>query len=180
VRLTVPRRGIAVAAVTTVVLATASDASACPFETATVEQAAPGELERGIQCRIDEVRINRGLTRLRPHSVLSTVADTHANDMVAGEFFSHVSPDSGSFSTRIRRARYGGRGAWSAGEVLAWGTGRLSTPRAIVAAWLDSPPHRRLLLAARFREAGVAAVPGIDAGTRRPKLTVAVELGRRG
>ena len=41
-----------------------------------------------------------------------------------------------------------GARAWTVGENLAWGSGRRSTPREIVAAWMNSPGHRANILSA--------------------------------
>jgi len=41
------------------------------------------------------------------------------------------------------------------GEDIAWGTGLLSSPVAIVDSWMKSPPHRAVILTPQFREIGV-------------------------
>ncbi len=49
------------------------------------------------------------------------------------------------------------------GENLAWGTGTLSTPQAIVRSWMSSPPHRANILHGAFRDTGIgvsAQLPG--------------------
>ena len=64
----------------------------------------------------------------------------------------------------MRRAGYA-RGCFAVGENLAWiSVG--ATPREVLRAWLDSPPHRANLLSSRYRDTGVAArvVTLTDAG----------------
>ena len=46
------------------------------------------------------------------------------------------------------------------GEDLAWGTGSDAQPEAIVQAWMDSPPHRRIMLDCRFSQLGVGIAAG--------------------
>jgi uncharacterized protein YkwD len=46
------------------------------------------------------------------------------------------------------------------GENLAWGTGSEAQPEAIVQAWMDSPPHRRIMLDCRFSQLGVGIATG--------------------
>jgi uncharacterized protein YkwD len=68
-------------------------------------------------------------------------------------FFAHRSPDGRAPATRMAAAGY--RRRRTVGETIAWGSGRLSRPRAIVRGWMRSRPHRRTLLSRRFREIGV-------------------------
>ena len=69
------------------------------------------------------------------------------------------------------------------GENLAWGAGaNRSSPRGIVAAWMESPPHRQNILDSRFREIGIGVVEGAP---RRnvfglPAATYATSFGSRG
>jgi hypothetical protein len=74
------------------------------------------------------------------------------------------------------------RGArtWTVGENLVWGTGPLSTPQALVTAWMNSPPHRENLLRPTFREIGVAAADGTPVSrSDLTGVTVSSEYGYR-
>ena len=74
---------------------------------------------------------------------------------------------------RIRRAGYlRGARSWAVGENIAWGSGRLSTPRAIGRAWMNSPGHRANILRAEFAEVGVGVA--YDAPIAASKLRSAV------
>jgi uncharacterized protein YkwD len=66
----------------------------------------------------------------------------------------------GRAHTPVRRCA---GGDW--GQNLAWGSFSDARPRAIVAAWMASPPHRANLLDAHYRFTGVGA-------TREGALTV--------
>ena len=63
------------------------------------------------------------------------------------------------------------------GENLGWLRDRSDSPQDIVQAWMDSPPHRRVILLRRFRHAGVAAVDGVPVSRRRHGTTYALETG---
>ena len=94
--------------------------------------------------------------------------------MVSGRFFSHDAPNGSTPLSRIRHTHYlSGARCWTIGENLAWGTGRLATPRATVRAWMHSPGHRANILNGSFREIGIgiatgAPVRGSAASPRRP------------
>ena len=99
--------------------------------------------------------------------------------MVRRGFFSHVTPTGRSVSERVEATGYlRDAASWALGETLAWGTGSCSTPTATVTAWMESPPHRRILLGRRYREIGV----GVELGTPlapspASAATYAAELG---
>ena len=89
--------------------------------------------------------------------------------MAFGGYFSHDWADGTPFGTWIKRF-YPNQGydTWSAGENLLWGPPDLS-PKAAVAAWLGSPPHRTILLGTHWREIGIGVVgarqaPGVYGG----------------
>ncbi len=52
------------------------------------------------------------------------------------------------------------------GENLAWGTKHRGRPSAIVAAWLASPPHRRVMLHSRSRVVGIGVAHGTPWSSR--------------
>jgi len=134
--------------------------------------------EEATLCLVNHERAVHGRRRLHANDTLHGVARAYALDMVAGNFFSHVSPSGSTFDQRIRRAGYlSDTRGWSIGENLAWGGGILSTPRAIVRAWMHSPEHRRNILDRRFRDAGIGIAVGLPvAGSG---ATYANEFGRR-
>ena len=47
---------------------------------------------------------------------------------------------------------------WSVGEALLASQGSVIDAKAIVVAWLDSPPHRAIILSPTWRDAGVGAL----------------------
>jgi uncharacterized protein YkwD len=128
-----------------------ADAGPCP-ESATDE---------AVQCEINAVRAARGLPPIRPRKSLRVAAQRHSEDMVRRHYFAHISPTGMTLAKRVRQAGYrSGR----VGENIGWGSGSAATPAAIVKAWMNSPPHRRILLTRAFREGGVGIAHGAPQG----------------
>ena len=63
------------------------------------------------------------------------------------------------------------------GENIGW-TAQVRDPAWIVAAWLESPSHRSILLSARFVELGIGVARSSPDGDGRG-LTAVVDFGRR-
>jgi uncharacterized protein YkwD len=103
--------------------------------------------ESALLQEMNRVRATHGLPPLRADLHLERAARAHTSTMLSTGVFRH-----GAFDRRMERFDVHGR---LAGENLAWGSGSRGTPRAIVGAWLASPPHRANLLRASFRRVGV-------------------------
>jgi uncharacterized protein YkwD len=124
-------------------------------------------IREAILCLHNEIRAERGLPQLRENARLNRAAVAHSHDMVSRGFFEHTAPGGSTMVHRILRARYASRDeGWAFGENLAWGTGRLATPRGVVRAWMESPGHRANILRRAYRELGVGVVLGIPTGER--------------
>jgi uncharacterized protein YkwD len=170
---------VAAAAILGIVPASAS--AACPNELTYAAELSEYQLEESITCLINERRTERGLGRVRDNARLRHAAVDHSQAMVAGGFFSHTAPNGSSFVDRIESSGYM-RGArlWLVGENLVWGTGDLSTPSALVKAWMDSPAHRGNLLRNRFKEIGVGVQRGTPFNANETDgITVSSEYGFR-
>jgi uncharacterized protein YkwD len=116
---------------------------------------------RATLCLINAQRRAHGLASVRSDALLRRAALRHSSDMVKRRYFEHTSLDGRSFVSRIRAVGYFQSARfWRAGENLGWGVGANSTPRAIVRAWMMSPPHRHVILTPGFRNVGVGVVPG--------------------
>jgi uncharacterized protein YkwD len=176
-------RGAAVALSALVLLALpeAGRATACPVPLGTPGVgASETEFERATQCILNEERAARGLARLHSARRLDAAATRQARDMVARQYFSHVSPEGSRLIDRVRASRYlRGWPGYELGEILAWGTGSLSSPPSIVEAWLASSGHRRIVVNPAYREVGVAAVAGVPFVSDVAGGTYAVVFGRR-
>jgi len=133
----------------------------CKHSGAQTGQATKKQLVRATLCLLNKQRGAHHMGRLRLSKGLGVAARGHSAEMARVHYFSHSSLSGASFLDRIRRAGYLRRAhRWSVGENIAWGTGRLSTPRSIVSAWMHSPGHRANILQRNFRQIGI----GISAG----------------
>jgi uncharacterized protein YkwD len=127
---------------------------------------------------LNAARAAHGAPPLRPNPRLALAARRHSRDMVAHRYFSHDSRTGEPFSARIARTGWmRSRAHWSVGETLAWGVGAKAEPRAIVAAWLASADHRRIVLAPRFHLVGTGVAGGTPFGSRRAGRTFTADFG---
>jgi uncharacterized protein YkwD len=159
-------------------------AGACSSGNATPAQVSTSQLADATLCLLNSERSRYHLRPLSANRNLTRAAERHAADMEQHKYFSHVSRNGSDFVSRIRRAGYlRNCSAWFVGENLAWGAGRhRSTPQGIVAAWMNSPPHRANILNGRFREIGIGIALGSPRQIRGnvPAATYATSFGSRG
>lgn len=149
----------------------ATTAPVVPAPPVAITASAPSQA-RKVRTLIARIRARHGLRRLRPERHLARAARAHSADMRRRGYFSHDSPDGRTPADRIHAAGY--RRAAADGEIIAYGTGALSSPRALVRAWMRSPSHRDAILSGQFREIGVGVARAgrrawatADFGTRR-------------
>jgi uncharacterized protein YkwD len=129
-------------------------------------------------CLLNAERASRGLTVLKPDRRLQRAALAHGGDMVDHQYFAHEGRDGSQPAERIRAAGYlSDGGAWRIGENLAWGTGDLATPRAIMAAWMNSPGHRANILQRQYRQIGFGVVSGNPSAKDGSGATYVTEFG---
>ncbi|MEP6955131.1 MAG: CAP domain-containing protein [Solirubrobacteraceae bacterium] len=130
-------------------------------------------------CTVNAQRAARGLSAYRDSAGLSQAAQGHSDAMVSQSFFDHVSPDGGTLVARVRATGWiPSAGSYALGEAIAWAGTPLDTATQVVTGWLNSPPHRAILLDDRFREAGLGVTGGIPTG---PDLgtTIVLDAGMR-
>jgi|tagenome__1003787_1003787.scaffolds.fasta_scaffold20814468_1 uncharacterized protein YkwD len=173
----------ALALILSLALSPAAHAAGNPCATASIAAVSQPASRAGeaIRCLVNQQRAAHGLRPLRANRPLRIAAVRHGADMVAHRFFAHVSPFAGAITSRARRAGYIHRGQnWALGEDIAWGEASLSSPGAIVEAWMNSPAHRAVILNGEYREAGVGIVPGIPLdGSGLPGATFVLDVGAR-
>lgn len=140
------------------------------------------QLESKVLVELNRVRAARGLEALHATRGLRSAAVSHSRAMLTRGFFAHESIDGTPFHDRIRK-HYPARGweLWAVGETLL-ASGETTDARSIVAAWLVSKPHRQVVLAEDWREAGVGAffeakAPGRFGG--EATLVVTADFGVR-
>jgi uncharacterized protein YkwD len=111
-------------------------------------------------CLLNQQRADNGLKALTESTTLDRAAGDFAADMVKRDYFDHVSPGGGTMLDRIKAAGWVPTGSWSAGENIAWGSGSLATPAAIVNGWMHSAGHRANILTASFTQIGIGIASG--------------------
>jgi uncharacterized protein YkwD len=117
-----------------------------------------------VLCLINRVRAEHGEAPLVTNPDLERAAEEHSQELVADDYFAHVSPSGLTPVQRIEATGYvpGPSFGYVLGENLAWGTLSLSTPQQIVQAWVASPGHLANILEAQYKDTGIgvtAAVP---------------------
>jgi uncharacterized protein YkwD len=120
-------------------------------------RASAAALRHAMLCLVNRARMSGGLSPFRAERHLGRAASRHAADMGRRHYFGHVSPSGKSPLSRARAAGWHG----DVGEAIAWGCGTLSSPRATLRAWLNSAPHRAIILGGGHRAGvGVKRVSG--------------------
>jgi hypothetical protein len=112
-------------------------------------------------------RQSQGLAPLQENSELDSAAIMKAQDMLAKDYFSHVSPQGITPWYWFRLADYNYQ---MAGENLAIG---FLDSQEVETAWLDSPSHRANLLNPDYKDIGIAVLSGQFG---QNKTTVVVQL----
>lgn len=159
----------------------APSAHAAPCASAdALPRSAPSHARSATLCLINQKRSTYGRRSLRLNKLLGLAAHRHSSDMVRNQYFAHNSLAGRKFDARIKSTGYlAGAATWDVGENLGWGAGRKGSPRQMVAAWMASPTHRRVLLDRRFTQIGIALAAGAPVGGHRQATTYATEFGRR-
>ena len=110
--------------------------------------------ELAVVAEINAVRARHRVPRVRPKAVLARAAASHSAALARVARISHTSPDGRTFVQRLR----GFTRAKELGETIARVTAAdRANARLIVRLWMNSPPHRAVLLDGRFRRMGVGA-----------------------
>jgi uncharacterized protein YkwD len=131
---------------------------------------------------VNRERAARDLHGLHANQELAHAAAAKVSSMVRRNYFADVGPGGRTPLSLVQATRYpAGAPGVLVGQNLAWGTGPYATPERIVAAWMASPPHREIMLTGEYRDAGVAATPGVPAvvGFGQAGATYAIEFGER-
>ncbi|MCI0387010.1 CAP domain-containing protein [Streptomyces sp. CNQ085] len=123
----------------------------------TVAAPPPADDERAEVVRlVNALRAEAGCSALAPHPALEEAARDHSASMARTGELSHRGSGGRSLMRRLKDTGY----AWSqVGENIAYG---YPDAAAVVAGWMDSPPHRRNILACGHRDIGVGLAHGHD------------------
>jgi uncharacterized protein YkwD len=122
-------------------------------------------------CLVNRERAAHSERPLAPDGQLRQAAQGHTESMIAGDYFSHE----GGGHTLLERLLacgyiYSSKVGYAIGENIAWGSGALGTPKAIVAAWMASPGHRANILDPRYRDTAVGVSPRLPTSRAHGQL----------
>lgn len=155
--------------------------SGCPNANLRPSRTNAARIDAAALCLIDQARAADRLPALKANRELQTVAVSQVQTMVRLDYFADDRPSGTTPEALIAATRYGRHArSLSTAESIGWGTKLAATPAQMVAAWLQSPAHREVILATEFHEAGIgatAAVPSLLANGE-PGATYALELAR--
>jgi uncharacterized protein YkwD len=120
-------------------------------------------IRAAVICLVNRERATHGEGALQSNPRIEQAAQSHTESMAFGGYFEHVGPRGDTPVARLRASGYiySSSLGYEVAENLAWGTGGLGTPRAIVAAWMASAGHRANILDARFRDTAVGVSPHV-------------------
>jgi uncharacterized protein YkwD len=114
--------------------------------------------EIAIVREINRVRRAHHLRAVKLTAPLARVAKQHSTVMLHHDALSHSSFDGKSFSTRLAA---GGKRRRQYGETLAWAPdGAHVTAHVLLKLWMQSAPHRAVLMNGKLRRVGVGRVRG--------------------
>lgn len=157
----------------------AAEAASCAGAARAAQSATTATAREAVLCLVNRHRDRDGLRPLRASKLLNRAAQGHSADMVRRGYFAHESPEGGTLVQRVRRTGFlAGVRSWGLGEAIGWAGGPAATPASMVRMWLDSPPHRAILLDRSFRLVGVGVAEGTPAGTSNG-ATFTLDAGRR-
>jgi len=158
-------RSALLALLVVVMVPAASASAACRGASLAPGQGKASTARTAVVCLINQERARRGLRRLRVSRVLGRAAVRHSSDMVRRNYFAHVSPGGADVMDRIRATGLAlASSRVVVAENIAWGSGHIGTPRAIVRTWMRSPGHRANILRRGLRRIGVGAAAGAPQG----------------
>ncbi len=111
------------------------------------------DLASAVYTGVNQLRETCGVINDDP--VLTSAAQRHADDMLMSGERGHIGSDGSSPQARIADAGYNTRTGYTA-EIVYWGTGFAASPTAALNLWMESPPHREIILNCAFTSGGFA------------------------
>ncbi|OBF63117.1 secretion protein [Mycobacterium sp. 852002-51971_SCH5477799-a] len=99
-------------------------------------------------------QLRQGCAAISDDPRLAEAAQRHADDMLRSGVHGHIGSDGSSPQVRITDAGYRSR---YSGEIVFWGTGSAANPDKALDMWMQSPPHRAIILNCAYNAGGFAA-----------------------
>jgi uncharacterized protein YkwD len=149
-------------------------AAGCPGARAQISKAPSRKLRSALLCLVNRKRAAEGLRALRLDRKLQRAAGRHARDMVKHDYFAHQRDGGPDLTARLDKVGWNGK-AW--GETIAYGCGSSSSPKATLKNWLNSPPHRDILLSGDYGRGGLGV--GAEAPCGAGGAIWVLDVGRK-
>jgi uncharacterized protein YkwD len=142
---------------------------------------ANGAARDAVVCLLNKERAKAGLNALDDNKRLQKAAQRHNDRMVGTNCFDHECGGESDLGKRLESVGYlaGGLSRWAYGENIAWGGGDYGTARAIVGAWMNSPPHRANILSSEFHDIGIGFSPGTPSSGNAEGAIFTTDFGLR-
>ncbi len=144
----------------------------------------PGNLQivaAAALCLVNQERARNAELPLRGNALLEEAAVEHSQEMVSQDYFAHIAPSGLTPLQRVQETGYipSSHDGYTIGENIAWGTLTLSTPKAIVAAWLASPEHLANILENDYQDTAIGVAPAVppSLGGGQPGAVYSQEFG---
>lgn len=118
------------------------------------------EYEQKVVELVNDLRAGFGLEILKADNELGKIARLKSEDMMANNYFDHVSPTYGNPGQMLNQFQVSYK---AAGENIAMG---MSTPEEVVSAWMQSDGHRANILDPDFTHIGVGYEPAMQIWTQ--------------
>jgi uncharacterized protein YkwD len=158
---------------------TATAVAACKSADQPAQKLTSKKARKATLCLINKQRAKHRAPRLKAKYSLRRAAKRHTRRMLKKSCYSHTCPGEADLVGRINATGYLPCGcSWGVGENIAYGFERRSSPRAIVKAWMKSPPHRANILNRSFEHVGVGIKRGAPVGNG-PAATYTTTFGYR-
>ena len=112
-------------------------------------------------CLVNQERARNNELPLQSNAKLEQAAQGHSEEMISDDYFAHISPNGLTPVERVIATGYvpNSQDGYTLGENIAWGTLQLSTPSAIVAAWIASPEHLANILYSPYLDTAIGVAP---------------------
>lgn len=136
-------------------------ATPCPNTELTPEAGNIEAIDAATLCLVNQERARNDELPLAPNAQLEQAAQGHSEEMVSDDYFAHVAPSGLTPVERVVATGYvpSSEVGYTLGENIAWGTLQLSTPSAIVAAWIASPEHLANILYSPYVDTAIGVAP---------------------
>ena len=157
---------------------TSAKAAGCKWSNRGPREVSTSHARHAVVCQINKKRRKHGLNSVNTKYALRKAGKRHSRYMQRRNCFAHQCPGEKDLVSRIHATSYlPCNCTWRVGETLAWGTRGQGTPRAIVKAWMHSPPHRHVLLDRQLRNVGVGLVWGSPSNRGAKAATYTADFG---